>query len=472
MSTTVLAAQTAATPRHIIAWLAQGGELLANLLAGVSGVDMTPPVGIWQCGYGGRTRPSERIRDDLRATALVLEAAGRRAAIVAVDVIALSRDSVATIRSQIAAESGIPLECILVACSHTHGGPVTMPLASQPCDEDYVRVLEKDIAGAVAMAARQMVPAHLAYGEGHIGFSIERRVHTADGMQMLPNPAGPIDRRLRLLRVDSTVEREAPLAVLFDVCCHATCFGADNYAISADYPGAARRCIEHIFGGETRALFLPGAFGDVRPNLVNERGRFRGATNVELERIGRAVGAEAVRVAEEVSGIPRAPGDVTPRWDGAGGLAGAIRDVPLRYQRLPSRDELLTADAQRGGGWAKRLLAQLERDGHLPVGEPCEVQALRLGPFLLIAVAGELMVEIALAIEAGLADAKGNAATLVLGYANGMAGYLCTKQAYAEGGYESAQAHVAYHRPAPFTDDTATALTAAALALAAEVGMG
>ncbi len=74
------------------------------------------------------------------------------------------------------------------------------------------------------------------------------------------------------------------------------------------------------------------------------------------------------------------------------------------------------------------------------------------------------MVEIAHTIEASLA-ARGYAATLVLGYANGMAGYLCTAQAYAEGGYESAQAHVPYHRPAPFSAETETALTAAAVAL-------
>jgi len=444
---------------------------MTMLQAGRSSVDVTPPVGTWQCGYGGRTRPSETIRDHLRATALVLETDGQRTAIVGVDVIAIRRDSVATIRRRIAADVGIPPERVLLGCSHTHGGPVTMPLASQPCDDDYVRILEKTIAGAVAMAARQMVPARLAYGEGHIAFSIERRLQTADGMRMLPNPAGPIDRRLRVLRVESALGREMPLAVLFGVCCHATCLGADNYAISGDYPAAARRCIEHLYHGETRALFLPGAFGDVRPNLVDERGRFRGATDVELERIGRAVGAEAVRVSEELSGIPRAPGAVTPRWEGEGGMAGAIRDVPLQYQQLPSRDELLALTARGDGFWARRLLAQLDKDGHLPAGEPCEVQALRLGPFLLIAVAGELMVEIAQAIEARLADATGTDATLVLGYANGMAGYLCTARAYAEGGYESAEAHFAYHRPAPFSADTATALTQAALMLAAEVGV-
>ncbi len=446
---------------------------MSELLAGVVSVDVTPPVGIWQCGYGARTRPSERIRDDLRATALTLEVDGKRAAIVAVDVIALDRPSVATIRRQVSEQAGISPERVLIACSHTHGGPVTMPLASQPGDDDYVRVLEKDIAGAIVMASRQMVPARLAYGDGHVGFSINRRVMTPSGVQMLPNPAGAIDRRMRVLRVDaSDDERDEPLAVLFAVCCHPTCLGANNYAISADYAGAARRTIEHLYHGRTRALFLPGAFGNVRPRLLDERGRFRGATDVELERIGRAVGAEAVRVAEELSGIPRAPGELTPRWNGDRGLDGATQDVTLHFRRIPSRDELLASDPSRNDGWAKRLLAKLDQHGSLPTEEPCEVQVLRLGPFLITSIAGELAVEIAQGIEARLAPRDGVDAAIILGYSNGTSGYLCTAQQYAEGGYESGTAHIPYHRPAPFADDTEALLADAAVTLADQVGVG
>ena len=115
------------------------------------------------------------------------------------------------------------------------------------------------------------------------------------------------------------------------------------------------------------------------------------------------------------------------------------------------------------------MLARLETDGVLPEGEDCEVQVLRLGPQHIVAVAGELFQAIGRAIEERLKATEPGIDVLVLGYSNGMAGYLCTAQAYAEGGYESAQAYRGFHRPAPFADDTETRLSDAAASLAGEV---
>jgi neutral ceramidase len=108
----------------------------------------------------------------------------------------------------------------------------------------------------------------------------------------------------------------------------------------------------------------------------------------------------------------------------------------------------------------------MDREGRLPEGERCEVQVVRLGPFLLVAIAGEPFVEIGQAIEEQLLGRAGVGAVLVAGYANGNAGYLCTAEAYAEGGYEAATAHVNYHRPGPYTDETASLLIEAATSLA------
>jgi hypothetical protein len=189
-------------------------------------------------------------------------------------------------------------------------------------------------------------------------------------------------------------------------------------------------------------------------------------TDVELDRIGRALGAEVVHVAEEVSGIPREPGTVTPTWDGTGGLGAVHHDVPLRYRSVPSREEILASTSPFEQPWKEQMLSQLARDGRLPDGEPCEVQVMRLGPFLIVAIGGEPFVETGRAIEARLVATPGIVAVLVLGYANGSAGYLCTAQANAEGGYESAQAYFNSQRPGPYADDTEAAIVAAAGTLA------
>lgn len=436
-----------------------------ELLAGAASADITPPVGLWHLGPR-----IERIRDDLRATAIVLAAGEERVAIVSVDTLSLNRASVAAIRRRITADAGIPPEHTLVVAAHTHSSPVAHPLGNAYPNAAYVDVLEQAAAGAAIMAARRLVPATLAYGEGYVGFNVNRRRMTTDGIQMLPNPAGPVDRRVRVWRV-AAEGLDAPLAVLFSVCCHPTSFPTSS-ATGADYPGAARRTIEHAYGSGTKALFLPGAFGDVRPNLQDDRGHFRGASDRELEQMGRALGASVVHVAEEVSGIPRQPDVVTPTWDGAGGIAAVCQNVPLRYQSLPSRAQVEASTSAYERSWREELLACLDREGRLPEGEQCEIQVLRLGPFLIVAIAGEPFVEIGQAIESELLARAGISTVLVLGYANGNAGYLCTARAYAEGGYESAGAHINYHRPAPFTDATETLLVERTTALAGSLLSG
>jgi hypothetical protein len=61
------------------------------------------------------------------------------------------------------------------------------------------------------------------------------------------------------------------------------------------------------------------------------------------------------------------------------------------------------------------------------------MQALRVGDFLLLTIPGEPMVEYGFQIEKAIAD---RAIPIVIGYANGHLGYICTADAYKSGGYE------------------------------------
>ena len=64
---------------------------------------------------------------------------------------------------------------------------------------------------------------------------------------------------------------------------------------------------------------------------------------------------------------------------------------------------------------------------------PAELMAMKLGPFLLLTMPGEPMVEYGFRIERAIAD---RAVPIVVGYANGNIGYIATEASYAVGGYE------------------------------------
>src|SRR5690348_14015001 len=92
--------------------------------AGVARRDITPqePVPMW--GYGDRHDAlSTGINDPLHADALVLDVAGKKLAIVSLDLgRAPNERSLQKIRARIKAEAGI--EQSFISGSHTHHGPV------------------------------------------------------------------------------------------------------------------------------------------------------------------------------------------------------------------------------------------------------------------------------------------------------------------------------------------------------------
>jgi hypothetical protein len=59
---------------------------------------------------------------------------------------------------------------------------------------------------------------------------------------------------------------------------------------------------------------------------------------------------------------------------------------------------------------------------------------------------------------------------VVCGYANDAVGYLCTPQALQEGGYEAADAHRVYHRPAAFAEATLSVIQRACTVAAGRLG--
>jgi neutral ceramidase len=459
--------------------MTEGGSALR---AGVAGATITPDRPLYLEGYGGRTGPATGTLDPLEARAIVFEDGGTRAGIVTVDLCGLTATSVQRIRDVAEAACGIPQENVLVTYSHTHSAPLATPYLGAPVDADYLAGLEDTLGRLVAEAARQTRPATLAAGVGAMDFNVNRRLRTPNGVMLRPNPHGPVDRRVPVLRLDPAdapvppgtlggraLPQSDPIAVLFGYVCHPTVKGADNHRYSGDYPGVARRFVERAYRSDaveaaSLAFFLPGCFGDVRPHLVNAEGRFRPGTDHELLALGRQLGGEAVRVAESLAGEPVAS------------IGIARRAVRLPYARVADAAELRAALTGPRRYWAEALLDRIEREGKLPEAETSEVQVLRLGRHWTVATPGETVLEIGLAIERGLAElglARPERGDLVVtvGYANDYVAYLCSASLLTEGGYEP-DSWFEYLRCGPFAPEIESVLVGTALALAAEIGPG
>lgn len=367
----------------------------SNLRAGVAKVDITPDV---SGGFliSGHTRTVHEVRDPLRAGVLILDNGETKAAIVTMDTVAAWDDMVKLTRERIEEETGVPAANILIATSHNHSGSGFDP------ESAWGRELIDKLGSAAKQAADSLRPVTVGYGEDKISFGVNRR-KVIDGRAVFRlNPDGPNDPRVKVLRFDDG-ESLTPLAVIMHAVCHPCFFtwgdkGTPPYPngypkLSADFPGEAQSFIEMCYGGQTSALFLQGCAGDIRPNLPGFP--YRCADEADIQWAGRDLGSAVVRTL--AANVTREQLKHRPDFY-------AIR-VANAHVSLPGKVERLTA----------------------------ELQAMKIGPYLLLTMPGEPMVEYGFRLEKAIAD---RAIPIIVGYANGNLGYIATAEAHKEGGYE------------------------------------
>jgi neutral ceramidase len=431
--------------------------MMAELRAGAAAVCVTPPVGVDLAGYSGRQSGSLGVHDDLRAKALVLDDGNTTLAMLTVDLLQLDAAAVQQVRAKVAEQTGIAAENVLVSTSHTHSGPMPW-IADNPygrfrarewkADEDWTRTLLAQMAGAVRAAWHTRKAARLAFGSGDVqGLAYNRRRYLEGGMPV--DPSVPV-----LLLVD---ERDTPIAVLYSYTCHPVTLRDDNLLISADYPGVASRLIEQTFPGVV-ALFANGACGDQDP-LHTFWGSFE-----RTEQAGQMVAGAVIQVAARLRGHAqferepvlavasrriRVPVMPLPDHAGAAALVQTQEQFLAEVRRrqtaqegglFPSGEPFHSMISERYPteglaefyvNWARHIQALVEQ-GTLPPASFAEIQAMRVGPLLIAGLPGEIFVELGARIKAALDPAP----VLVCGYTNGNVGYVPTRAAYDEGGYE------------------------------------
>lgn len=365
----------------------------SNLRAAAGKVDITPPD---DTPVVGHIRPTRGARDPLKAGVLLLANEQTRAAIVTLDLVNSTTEMVAAIRDVVSQKASIPRDNIMVASSHNHSGP------GWSAETEWSKNMVDRIGMTAADVAAHLRAASIGYGEDRIDFNINRRKVVNGRAVVRLNPDGPCDHRVKVLRIDDGRSFE-PMCILMHAVCHPCVFTwgdkltppyPDGFPkMSADFPGEAQTFVETVYGPKTSALFLQGCAGDIRPNLPGLP--YRCGNEADIKWTGRNLGCAVVRAADHA--VIREE------------LAKRKTIYPLKCAtstiELPGKKEKVTF----------------------------EMQALRVGDFLFLTIPGEPMVEYGFQVEAAIAD---RATPIVVGYANGAVGYICTAESHKYGGYE------------------------------------
>lgn len=403
--------------------------------AGAAVIDITPDGPVWMAGYAGRKKASESVTQRLFAKALAVEdSSGAPVVLVTLDLIGAPKALRAAVERACLEQHQLRPESLLLNASHTHSGPalygrgVGDPAFAARAGA-YSRELEEKVVRVIGEALARREPAILHYTRARAGFAMNRRLRVGTEIRNSPNPDGPVDHDVPVLRVAN--ERNEVKAILFGYACHNTVTG--TYSINGDYAGYAQAALEAARPG-TVALFLMGAGGDQNPYP-------RGSLEQSAQH-GQTL-ANAVEAALAV---------VVPR-PVRGPLRSALAEVEIDYADIGRSDlqrrarSRVAAERTR----AEELLVQLDQ-GTLPKSYPCPVQVVQFGADLtIIAIGGETTVDYSLRLKRELAG--GPHAIWVAGYSNDYFGYLGSRRVIQEGGYEGYSANLGRH-PGPWATTT------------------
>lgn len=403
------------------------------LLAGFAVQAIKPPLGVAMAGFAARKGGSIGTHDELSVHAMVLKSGPKCAVVVSMDLVEAPDDLVERVRKRVSAATDIPEGAILIGATHTHSGPLVSGRFGATEESAVIDQIEEATVNAILSAREYLKPVRIKVDSNTVLDVAKNR------RSLEPSP----DPEVNFVGFYS---EEVLVGCLVNFPLHATVLGAENRLLTADYPGYLRNTIQKAHP-DCCTLFLNGAAGDINigysadASALGEVFDFR--TFEKAAEVGGKLGAAVV----EGLAIAEWAKDVT--------LEVRNSKVSLSLKKLPSVAEL-NGEIERKAGVAERLRSQgtdgtavakaeitkiyleclrdsmLRRgiDGHKELAMP--IQAIRVGPAVLVGIPGELFVELGLRIKQSRQDLR----VFVAGYANGSWGYLPTAEAFKLGGYE------------------------------------
>lgn len=413
---------------------------------GTAAVDVTPRR--WPVSMLGsfNDRRATSAHDPLMVRALVLDDGRTQLIIATCDNCIITRELFDQAKEVASRRTGIPVERMLMAATHTHTSPNLTELNTIPRDPEYVKLVVESLAEGVAKAAGRLAPARIGWGATPLPEEVNNRRWFMREELLGPNPYGGMDRvRMNppagspdLLRPAGLTDPDVsvvsiqtaagkPLALLANYSLHYV-GDVPPGMVSADYFGEFARQMEERVApdGSFVAMLTNGTSGDVN-NINFRQPRPRGAV---FERI-RTV---ASRVADAAQAACR-----QMKYQDRVQLAMAERQISLGIRKA-SAAELAQAKAVLAEKDDKKLprLARYYAQSTLDVSKypdtvNVKLQAIRIGGLGIVSMPCEVFAEIGLEIK----RRSPLRPTFTIELANGYNGYLPTPEQHALGGYET-----------------------------------
>ncbi len=416
------------------------GKKVKLIEVGVAKIEITPTRPIRLTGYSDRDFPFEKVHHKLWGKALAFgNAKDGYSLLITVDLLGIPGRITEHVRRELAKEINVKPENITICASHTHSGPQIGSIVShfhKPLSPDelaevalYSQGLVPKLKEVSLQAIKTIAPSLVSWGQGEVGFAINRRGHI--------KPGGPVDHAMPLLRITDSGGKVR--AVLVSYACHAVTLGPLNNVVHGDWVGEAQLQIEEKLPPGAIALVSVGCGADQNSNpRMNTKNPEMDLENARIQ--GKSIADEVSRLiaSGELKPLEQAP-------------KGKLTNVDLEFAEMP--DPLQLARDAKGSGrtsnYSNLMLGRLARS-EMPEKIAYPIQVWNFGKDLaMIFLAGEVVVDYSLRLKKEI----GRDRVWVNAYANDMPCYIPSLRVLKEGGYEAETAMIGYEKPSRFKED-------------------
>ncbi|MBE6686245.1 MAG: hypothetical protein E7591_03340 [Ruminococcaceae bacterium] len=409
-------------------------------------MQITPCIGTTLPGYF-EFRYADDILDELYAKAVIFDNGELVTGFVALDILHVNARMVEMIRDRFEKLTGIKGTNLMVTGTHTHTGlPMEYNDEFSIVDEDWIKFTCTKAADCAYIAYKHRKDCHIGYGyTEEYELSFNRRFWQKDGVVRtwpgICNPAnvkeaGPVDPAIDVLRIDDLDCN--PIAVITCFANHLDMIGGT--AFSADYPGELSRSLKQALGMEVVSLFLNGFCGDI--THIDYNGKHPFGKNGHIK-CGRILANDVLSIYDSILCIDtnelgcnsavkvidrRQPTKEMYEW-GKAYLAGEIEKAEEAieegdYEKPSTGDNELMERS-----YAKCNVNLYEN----PIlNEKVELQVIKVGDVYFNGAPGEIFAELSFDLK----EKSANERNVNVELANGCYGYIATKKAFSEGGYE------------------------------------
>ena len=404
------------------------------LKAGFARVDVTPPLGSYISGYY-KARYAKGVLDPIELNALAVSDGTVIGLIIISDFIGVDRKYCEIIRRKIMERTGVDGTHIMLSALHQHTSVCIDEMDQYtPNDHIYMESLYRKYCDVAQMALADMKDAELCFDSAETAKPIAfiRRYVMKDGT-VATNPFNreheidhmyePADNTVRLLRF----KREGANDIAFvNFCTHPDVIGGEY--LSADWPGFVRRYVEQDLT-DVSCMLLNGVQGD--SNHIDFINNNKPKSYEHSSYMGRMIADVVLKLWDRAPSCP-----VEKLACGMTVVFNKTRtDEEEKYDEAVKFLEDYRADRLQGHVTGADLgrATRITKIRTSPIYQQIPVTVMKLGGFAFVGFGGEPFTHYATAVREACPDVTVISSCLC----NGDEGYLPTKNAFAEGGYEA-----------------------------------